>query len=526
MSTFSSLYSQVIDSKQYNYVGNWYRWQGGSFITNLNLPKVTATTGRDTGAIRYALTDSSVYVWTGYQWRQIGGGGSGSQDLQSVTNIGQFTTNNVRTSASFLVRNSTNTVTLGLLTNNSNSNAELFLTNSASTISSRLRIDGLSFNNNGFTQYIKPYSAITADVDFSLPNTSVSRTIPISVNGVFANTSGDISVTTGEVNTGSNVGGGAEVFKQKTGVDFVHRTILGANGITVTQNTNDITISGNADSSAARVRTGTYTQRAAIVSPQIGDIFTQTDRLKGLYFYNGDSWDFNGASNKYAGFSSYEVANSGYSYNIQATGISSGAGATVSTTKFIGVGGVLNLNTGTTTTGYANSFIGPVMSTSDVNPSFDSVTYYIEHKVMLPVLSDGTDTYSILVGSTTSTGSIGFPAFGFKYTHGTNAGEFQSVTRAHNSGSLTTKDTNVPLVAGQWYRFAYELDGFAKTINFYIDDVLVTTHTTADNILYNGTITWGVQLGLGGIGIFKSAGTTARVMYTDYIFGYITKQKY
>lgn len=80
MSTFSSLYSQVIDSKQYNYTGNWYNWQGGRFITNLNLPKVTATTGRDTGGVRYSLADSSVYVWTGYQWRQIGGGGSGSAD--------------------------------------------------------------------------------------------------------------------------------------------------------------------------------------------------------------------------------------------------------------------------------------------------------------------------------------------------------------------------------------------------------------------------------------------------------------
>lgn len=74
LSTFSSLYSQVIDSKQYNYVGNWYNWQGGRFITNLNIPKVQATSGRDTGAIRYALADSSIYVWTGSQWRQVAGG--------------------------------------------------------------------------------------------------------------------------------------------------------------------------------------------------------------------------------------------------------------------------------------------------------------------------------------------------------------------------------------------------------------------------------------------------------------------
>jgi hypothetical protein len=67
---------QTIDGKLYTNFNNWYQWTGGKFNTNLNIPKVTATTGRDTGAIRYALTDSSMYVWTGSQWRAVGGGGS------------------------------------------------------------------------------------------------------------------------------------------------------------------------------------------------------------------------------------------------------------------------------------------------------------------------------------------------------------------------------------------------------------------------------------------------------------------
>ena len=64
---------QTVDGKLYTIFNNWYQWSGGKFNTNLNIPKVTATTGRDTGGIRYALADSSVYVWTGSQWRQIGG---------------------------------------------------------------------------------------------------------------------------------------------------------------------------------------------------------------------------------------------------------------------------------------------------------------------------------------------------------------------------------------------------------------------------------------------------------------------
>lgn len=52
------------------------------------------------------------------------------------------------------------------------------------------------------------------------------------------------SIGAGETNTASNVGGEAEVFKAKTGVDLAFRTIEGAGGVTVTQNTNTLTIDG------------------------------------------------------------------------------------------------------------------------------------------------------------------------------------------------------------------------------------------------------------------------------------------
>lgn len=46
----------------------------------------------------------------------------------------------------------------------------------------------------------------------------------------------------GEVNTGQNVGTGADVFKEKVGADFRYRTIIGGTSITATQNTDDITL--------------------------------------------------------------------------------------------------------------------------------------------------------------------------------------------------------------------------------------------------------------------------------------------
>jgi hypothetical protein len=73
---------QTVDGKLYTIFNNWYQWSGGKFNTNLNIPKVTATTGRDTGGIRYALADSSVYVWTGSQWRTVGQG----TDTTSLSN--------------------------------------------------------------------------------------------------------------------------------------------------------------------------------------------------------------------------------------------------------------------------------------------------------------------------------------------------------------------------------------------------------------------------------------------------------
>lgn len=64
----------VIDNRRYNIINDWYRWPGGTFTNNLNIPKVTAVSGRDSGAIRYNIPDSSMYLWTGSQWRQVGSG--------------------------------------------------------------------------------------------------------------------------------------------------------------------------------------------------------------------------------------------------------------------------------------------------------------------------------------------------------------------------------------------------------------------------------------------------------------------
>src|SRR5690606_3969709 len=73
-------------------------------------------------------------------------------------------------------------------------------------------------------------------------DTLVSGTNIKTVNGNSLLGSGDITLPLGEVNTASNVGTGAEVFKEKSGVDLKLRSIVAGDGISVKQGTNTIHI--------------------------------------------------------------------------------------------------------------------------------------------------------------------------------------------------------------------------------------------------------------------------------------------
>jgi hypothetical protein len=87
--------AQTIDGKLYTPFNNYYQWIGGKFNSNLNIPKITATTGRDTGGIRYSLADSSMYVWTGSQWRQVGGGVAYVDSIYLLNDTLRYRKNNV-----------------------------------------------------------------------------------------------------------------------------------------------------------------------------------------------------------------------------------------------------------------------------------------------------------------------------------------------------------------------------------------------------------------------------------------------
>ena len=83
---------------------------------------------------------------------------------------------------------------------------------------------------------------------------------------------------------------------------------------------------------------------------------------------------------------------------------------------------------------------------------------------------------------------------------------FKCVTRA--GSTATTTITSIPIVAGQWYKLKIIINAIAPSVEFYIDNVLVATHTT--NIPLTTTAMYIAN------GIAKNTGTTARSMQTDY----------
>lgn len=113
-------------------------------------------------------------------------------------------------------------------------------------------------------------NSLLGSSDILVQSVLVSGTSIKTINGTSLLGSGDITISggSGEVNTASNIGTGSNVFKQKTGVDLEFRTLVQGTGITITSNTNDLTI------------TSTITQytdslaQAAVVIDSIADLDT------------------------------------------------------------------------------------------------------------------------------------------------------------------------------------------------------------------------------------------------------------
>lgn len=124
------------------------------------------------------------------------------------------------------------------------------------------------------------------------------------------------------------------------------------------------------------------------------------------------------------------------------------------------------------------------------------------------VASDGTNTFKIFTGFGDNAAANSTDGAYFRYTHSENGGNWTCVTV--NNTTETTTDSGVAGANSAWRDFKIEINAAGTSVAFYIDGVLKAAHTT------NIPTAAGREFGAIHT-IQKSAGTTAAVMFTDYV---------
>jgi hypothetical protein len=243
---------QTVDGKLYTIFNNWYQWSGGKFNTNLNIPKVTATTGRDTGGIRYSLADSSMYVWTGSQWRAVGS----SLDTSSLSNrINQRV--KYTDTAAMLTPYLRNIPTLQQVTTAGNSTTDSILIKTGST--NLIELVPQNIGGGNFQGEVK------------VKETSNPQNATLSPAALtFTNFNATVNQSIIANNTAIN--GGSNTLADTTGQVFAHGVRV--NGTTYMAGTNGIadlgTISSDTTSLNNRINERVkYTDTAAMLSPYL-----------------------------------------------------------------------------------------------------------------------------------------------------------------------------------------------------------------------------------------------------------------
>ncbi len=104
-----------------------------------------------------------------------------------------------------------------------------------------------------------------------------------------------------------------------------------------------------------------------------------------------------------------------------------------------------------------------------------------ETRVRLEDVNLGSQTQQSYTGfmnyTSGSSPSTGDPAAGIFFKHNDDiSANWQVVTR--NSSTSTTTTTTIAVTADQWYKLRFVVNAAGNSVEFYIDDVLVATHTT------------------------------------------------
>ena len=167
--------------------------------------------------------------------------------------------------------------------------------------------------------------------------------------------------------------------------------------------------------------------------------------------------------------------------------------------------GTIGLYTGTGTTGRMaiNSHVDGIQ--------FGNNEWTFETRANIQNLSDATNTFTTRFGFMDAT--TGDPTDGhfFRYTHGTNSGKWQAVTRINNVETATdTGETATAMTNGSpMPRWKIIVDNSGTNVDFYINDRRVVTHTPSG-------FTGSSRMTGVAYSMIKSAGTTSRAFFIDY----------
>lgn len=181
----------------------------------------------------------------------------------------------------------------------------------------------------------------------------------------------------------------------------------------------------------------------------------------------------------------------------------SGTGAFGSSTS-IGINGILQLNTGSTSSGRASA------DRTQNSMLLGTGKITIRTRVQFLNLSTASEEYIAFVGlSDKIDGTDATDGVYFRYQR-TSGGDFWQCITA-NSNSLTVQTTGVAIAINTWYNLAIIINAAGTSAEFYINGTLVQTITT--NLpTASGRFTNEVLC------MFKTFGSSGRTMYADYWF--------
>lgn len=166
--------------------------------------------------------------------------------------------------------------------------------------------------------------------------------------------------------------------------------------------------------------------------------------------------------------------------------------------------GILQLKTGTLSTG--NSFVSSALLASGTpyDPyRLGQGAWVVAGGARLPVLSNGTQTYTVrfgLFGNVASNGCM------LRYGSAINSGKWQGMCAT--AGVESVCDVGVTPTATSWHNLKVAVNSDGSNATFVVDDTNSCSVTT--NIPTNANMSVIT-------GIIKSAGTTSRVLDLDYL---------